>query len=175
MRAAFLLLSETGLSCRDAACTSIRATDPGEEGQGAWTIEIARGDEPVRVITVTPRLRDAICAHWRDRDDPLRSIIGYPHGIPLPGKVRVAVAQGRYGYSVRGLRQVLRRALQEFSRSIPSDDHAMRKWAALLHADSLSHGAVATGLPENLRDEGTRIYAISRHRRPPGTQRRRKL
>ncbi|WP_425306158.1 phage integrase family protein [Cupriavidus gilardii] len=174
-RAAFLLLSETGLSSAEATRASIRTTDSPEGGREVWTIEVKRADESVGVTTVTPRLRDAIRAHWRDRDDSLASIIGYPRGIPLPGKVRPAVAQGCCGYSVRGLRHVLKRALHAFSDSISSGDHAMRRWAAQLHADSLSHGAVATSLPESLRDQGCPMYAVSRHRRGPATQRRRTL
>lgn len=131
VRATMMLLHDSGMRVFEAASAD-RAGLRRTAGEGpVWgEMEIVGKRSKLRMVPISRRAYDALLAHWRDRDaeaDPDGPLLA-PVKPGASPRARAKAAQGRAGYSDRGLRHLVDRAGEAF-----------RTWLAEHHANLAEH------------------------------------
>lgn len=142
VRAVMLVLHDSGMRVFEAASAD-RAELRRTAGEGpVWgEMEIVGKRTKLRMVPISQRAYDALLAHWRDRNAVADS--GGPLFAPVkPGaspRARAKAAQGRAGYSDRGLRHLVDRAGEAFRAWLAEHHSDLAKNKLFLHPHAFRH------------------------------------
>jgi len=153
-RAAILLLSETGMRCQDVAKLEVRTLELEEDDLSRGethntecnTVFFNQQNGERRDIPMTPRLREALVAHWRDRDDQPGPALGFLPNQTLPPLARKNALCGRRRYSERGIRRLVEQTAASFSRFIEREHPELRNELGSLHPKAFLRASVSSQL-----------------------------
>lgn len=150
MRAAIMLLAETGMRCDEAAradgssMEQISSTADGNALHAVWgELRIVGKRSVERQVPISKRLYDALADHWRDRgleagEIPAGALISPVAAIDTP-RAKAKRQAGRDGYSDRGLRCLVEKAYKEFRQHIEKEKPANAGLVQHFHPHSFRH------------------------------------
>ncbi|WP_420840089.1 phage integrase family protein [Cupriavidus neocaledonicus] len=170
-RAALLLLSETGMGCDDASRAEVAKSSFTCGSVGCLEFDAARliahRDGRIQAIPISAKLQEALVAHWRDRKDQPGPVLGFLRSSPLPPRARDKALRGRCGYSPRGIRHIVRQAVETFSRSLWCDDPEIHRNLGRLNPDALPRAMLSSCLPAWTTVDDANIWVSTHRRRTP--------
>lgn len=157
LRAAVLLLRETGMRCDEAAravrmnLVPLANTSQGGKLQAVWgELNIVGKGGRERFVPISQRLRGALEEHWADlanADSPLSDdhLIA-PLVVPNTPRARAKANEGRQGYSARGLRQLIEETSDRFLSHISSESPELLAEMTRIYPHAFRHAFGAHGL-----------------------------
>lgn len=159
LRAAILLLRDSGMRCFEAAaadCASLHQAEEETQSPGLWgeLMIVGKGGK-ARHVPISTRAYQALVQHWADRGLNPGDMLSGPLLAPLSDittpRARAKAADGRLGYSDRGLRHLVERAGRMFRAHLAQHDPQLLTAAQSLHPHAFRHafGTFATeaGVP----------------------------
>lgn len=158
IRAAVLLLHDSGMRVFEAAGAERSGLRPaGGDGPLWGELRIVGKRTKTRMVPISRRAHDALVAHWRDLGDEHAAegpLLAPAEPCTSPRALAKA-ADGRRGYSDRGLRHLVTRAAEAFRAHLEQADPDLRAQAIHLHPHAFRHafgtaGAEA-GVPLDVR------------------------
>lgn len=161
IRAAILLLGETGMRCEEAAgavgesLERVAATTGGLALDSVWgELRVVGKRSVLRQVPISQRLYAALVDHWADRaiapgQIPQGALVSPVIAISTP-RARLKSEEGREGYSSRGLRTLVAKAYEGFRAYIEAEKPDLVGQLRPFHPHSFRHAfashAVAAGM-----------------------------
>lgn len=154
VRAALLVLHDSGMRVFEAAAADRSGLRPTLREGALWgELEIVGKRTKLRMVPISRRAYAALEAHWRDRgalgdtEGPMLA----PVTLGTSPRARAKAAEGRTGYSVRGLRHVVDRAGQAFRAWLVEHHAELARHKLFLHPHAFRHAfgtdATDAGVP----------------------------
>lgn len=142
MHATVLLLHDSGMRVFEAAGAERADLQPaGGDGPLWGELRIVGKRTKTRMVPISRRAHDALVAHWRDREED--NLAAGPLLAPVePGtspRALAKAADGRRGYSDRGLRHLVDRVAEAFRAHLEQTSPELHGQAVHLHPHAFRH------------------------------------